>query len=179
MTAHGNVILDISKLIREVPNFPKPGVNFKDVTPLLADAAGLSLAVELLTQPYRTAHVDHVVGAESRGFIFGTAVARNLSAGFIPIRKRGKLPHTTRSVVYELEYGEDTVEIHEDAFRPGERILLIDDLLATGGTMKACCDLVEACGGHIVGIAILIELRFLKAREKLNRYNIHSVIQYD
>lgn len=171
-------IPDLSRLIRDVPDFPRPGVVFKDITPLLADPGGLSLAVELLTQPYRAAHIDHVVGAESRGFIFGTAVARNLSAGFIPIRKPGKLPCQTRSAVYDLEYGSDRVEIHLDALKPGERILLIDDLLATGGTMKACCELVEALGGHVVGIAVLIELAFLRGREKLSRYPVNSIITY-
>ena len=170
---------DLSRLIRDVPDFPRPGVVFKDVTPLLADPGGLSLAVELLTQPYRSVHIDHVVGAESRGFIFGTAVARNLSAGFIPIRKPGKLPCSTRSAVYDLEYGTDRVEIHLDALKPGEKILLIDDLLATGGTMKACCDLVESLGGQVAGIAVLIELAFLKGRDKLSRFPVHSIITYE
>ncbi len=175
----GERIQALSTLIRDIPDYPKPGVVFKDITPLLADPAGLSLAVELLTQPYRSAHVNHVVGAESRGFIFGTAVARNLSAGFIPIRKPGKLPHETRSVSYELEYGSDQFEVHVDALRPGQRILLVDDLLATGGTMKACCELVEGLSGDIVGVAVLIELGYLKGREKLSNYNVYSVIKYD
>ncbi len=169
---------DLEKLIRDVPDFPKKGVLFKDITPLLADPAGLSLAVEYLTQPYRAAHIDVVVGAESRGFIFGTAVARNLSAGFVPIRKPGKLPAAKRSHTYELEYGTDTVEIHADAVRPGQRVLMMDDLLATGGTMRACCELVKELGGQIVGVAVLIELAFLKGREKLGEYDIHSVICY-
>ncbi len=123
--------------------------------------------------------VDRVVGAESRGFIFGTAVARNVSAGFIPIRKPGKLPWTTRSLTYDLEYGTDTLQIHSDAIQPGQRVLLVDDLLATGGTMKASCDLVAGLGGEIVGVAVLIELAFLNGRAKLSDYPVHSVISYD
>ncbi len=169
---------DLQRLIRDVPDFPKKGVLFKDITPLLADPAGLSLAVEYLTQPYRACHVDKVVGAESRGFIFGTAVARNLSAGFVPIRKPGKLPAERRALTYELEYGTDTLEIHADAIAPGQRVVLMDDLLATGGTMRACCDLVKELGGKIVGVAVLIELAFLHGREKLREYDVHSVICY-
>jgi len=171
-------VKDLERLIRDVPDFPKKGVLFKDITPLLADPAGLSLAVEYLTQPYRAAHVDTVVGAESRGFIFGTAVARNLSAGFVPIRKPGKLPAARRSLTYQLEYGTDTLEIHADAIRPGQRVVLMDDLLATGGTMRACCDLVRELGGEIVGVAVLIELAFLKGRDRLREYDVHSVICY-
>lgn len=170
---------DLAPLIRDIPDFPKKGIIFKDITPLLADPAGLSMAVELLTQPYRSAHIDVVVGAESRGFIFATAVARNLSAGFVPIRKPGKLPYERRSHTYELEYGTDTLEIHTDAIKPGKRVLLVDDLLATGGTMKACCELVKSCGGIIVGVAVLIELGFLRGRELLRDYHVHSVIRYD
>lgn len=169
---------DLERLIRDVPDFPKKGVMFKDITPLLADPAGLSLAVEYLTQPYRAAHVDTVIGAESRGFIFGTAVARNLSAGFVPIRKPGKLPSKRRSLTYQLEYGTDTLEIHADAIKPGQRVVLVDDLLATGGTMRACCDLVKELGGHIVGVAVLIELAFLHGRDQFKEYDVHSVICY-
>lgn len=174
----GEGFVDLATLIRDVPDFPAKGVIFKDITPLLQDPAGLSLAVEMLTQPYRQQHIDLVVGAESRGFIFGTAVARNLSAGFIPIRKPGKLPYKTRSAEYELEYGTDTLAIHVDAIKHGQQVLLVDDLLATGGTMKACCELVEACGGQVAGIAVLIELGFLQGREKLSKYAIHSIINY-
>lgn len=166
-------------LIRDVPDFPKPGVVFKDITPLLASPAGLSMAVEYLTQPFRHQSIDIVVGAESRGFIFGTAVARNLSAGFVPIRKPGKLPGRTMKVEYELEYGRDSLEIIVDAIRPHARVLMIDDLLATGGTMSACCRLVEEFECDIVGVAFLIELRFLRGREKLRQYPIHSVIEID
>ncbi len=170
--------MDLSKLIRNVPDFPKPGIVFKDITPLLGDPAGLSLAVELLTQPYRARHVDLVVGAESRGFIFGTAVARNLSAGFVPIRKPGKLPYKTRAAEYQLEYGTDQLAIHVDAIREGQEVLLVDDLLATGGTMAASCELVESCGGRVAGLAVLIELGFLKGRENLGNYELHSIIKY-
>jgi adenine phosphoribosyltransferase len=170
---------DLKKLIHDVPDFPKQGIVFKDITPLLADPAGLSMAVEFLTQPYRGMKIDQVVGAESRGFIFGTAVARNLSAGFVPIRKPGKLPRKTRKASYELEYGFDAMEIHEDAVRPGDRVLMIDDLLATGGTMAACCELIERLNGQIAGVAVLIELAFLKGRKKLAKYPVHSIIRYE
>ncbi len=172
-------LVNLERLIRDVPDFPKPGIVFKDITPLLADPAGLRLAVELLTQPFRSRPIDVVVGAESRGFIFGTAVARNLSAGFVPIRKPGKLPYKTRSARYELEYGFDELAIHVDAIRPGQQVLLVDDLLATGGTMKASCELVEAGGGIVAGIAVLIELGFLNGRAKLSGYDLHAIINYD
>ena len=157
----------LTPLIHDVPDFPKDGVLFKDITPLLADPGALALAVELMANPFRGAGVELVVGAESRGFIFGTAVAQALSAGFVPVRKPGKLPRTTHQVEYGLEYGTDTVEIHTDAIRPGQRVLMVDDLLATGGTLRACCDLVEKIEGDIVGITVLIELMFLNGREKL------------
>ena len=171
-------IIDLRKMIRDVPDFPKPGIVFKDITPLLRDEAGLSLAVEYLTQPFRAQHVDVVVGAESRGFIFGTAVARNLSAGFVPIRKPGKLPSRTRSEEYALEYGTDKVEIHEDAIKPGDRVLMVDDVLATGGTMAACCRLVDSLGGQVVATAFLLELAFLGGRKLLSKYAVHSVLIY-
>jgi len=172
-------LADLRRLIRDVPDFPKAGILFRDITPLLQAPAGLSLSVEFLTQPYRHLHVDIVVGAESRGFIFGTAVARNLSAGFVPIRKPNKLPADKIGLTYDLEYGTDTLEIHADAIQPGQRVLVIDDLLATGGTMKACCELVEKLGGEIVGVAVLIELMSLKGRDKLDKWDVRSVLQYD
>lgn len=172
-------ITKLRDLIRDVPDFPKPGVVYKDITPLLQHPAGLSLAVEYLTQPFRHIRVDIVAGAESRGFIFGTAVARNISAGFVPLRKPGKLPHSTRAAHFDLEYGTDSLEIHEDAITPGSRVLLVDDLLATGGTMAACCELVESLGGEIVGLAVLIELSFLRGRDRLSRYPVHSILTYD
>jgi adenine phosphoribosyltransferase len=168
---------DLARRIRDIPGFPKPGVVFKDITPLLRDPASLALAVEYLAQPYRGKEVSVVAGAESRGFIFGTAVAQALSAGFVPIRKPGKLPAATRSASYELEYGTDSLEIHVDAISRADRVLMVDDLLATGGTMEACCELVESLGGQIVGVSFLIELAFLHGREKLSKYPVHSIIQ--
>lgn len=180
MERHDQVMITkLRDLIRDVPDFPKPGINFKDITPLLAHPAGLSLAVEYLTQPFRHMQIDMVTGAESRGFIFGTAVAQNLSAGFIPIRKPGRLPTDTISEEYTLEYGSETVEIHTDAIQPGDRVLLVDDVLATGGTMAACCRLVEKLGGQIAGIAVLIELSFLNGRKQLNGHPLHSILTYD
>ncbi len=172
-------VAQLEKLIRDVPDFPKPGIVFKDITPLLRDPAGLSLAVEYLTQPFRSQRVDVVVGAESRGFIFGTAVARNLSAGFVPIRKRGKLPRETLKAEYALEYGTDELQIHSDAIASADRVLIVDDLLATGGTLAACCKLVEQLNANIVGISLLIELTFLKGREQLGRYPLHALLRYD
>ncbi len=170
-------LTELGDLIRTIADWPKPGVNFKDITPLLRDPAGLALAVEYLSQPFRGQHVDVVVGAESRGFIFGTAVATTLSAGFVPIRKPGKLPAATRAEEYELEYGSDQLEVHVDAIQRGQRVLLVDDLLATGGTMAACCRLVEGLGGQIVGAAVLIELEFLHGRRKLASHPVYSVIK--
>jgi adenine phosphoribosyltransferase len=168
----------LENLIREVPDFPKPGIVFKDITPLLADAAGLALAVELMANPFRKARIDRVVGAESRGFIFGTAIAQSLNAGFIPVRKPGKLPAHRQSRRYQLEYGEDTLEMHADAIDSSHRVLMVDDLLATGGTMKACCELVQDLGGKIVGISVLIELAFLNGRRVVKPLEVESVLRY-
>ena len=172
------MIQDLKKLIRDIPDFPKPGILFRDITPLLANPSGLALAVELLANPYRGKNIDLVVGAESRGFIFGTAVACCLSAGFVLVRKPGKLPHKRVSKTYELEYGTDTLEMHSDAIVKGQRVLVVDDLLATGGTMQACCQLVQELGGTLAGVAVLIELSGLGARNKMP-YDIHSVLRYD
>jgi adenine phosphoribosyltransferase len=169
----------LKRLIRDIPDFPKPGVMFRDITPLLADASGLALAVELLANPFRGKNIDLVVGAESRGFIFGTAVACCLSAGFVLVRKPGKLPHKKVSMPYDLEYGTDTLEMHADAIVRGQRVLVVDDVLATGGTMKACCDLVEHLGGHVVGAAVLTELLDLNGRAKLPGTQVHSVLKYE
>src|SRR6195952_2711605 len=168
-------IVQLKSLIRDIPDFPKPGILFRDITPLLSDPKGLALAVELLANPFRGKNIDLVVGAESRGFIFGTAVACCLSAGFVIVRKPGKLPHTKVSMTYDLEYGTDTLEMHSDSIVKGQRVLVVDDLLATGGTMKACCDLVERLGGTVAGLAVLIELADLAGRAKLP-YEIHSVL---
>jgi len=171
---------ELSALIVDVPDFPKPGVTFKDMTPLLADPAALSLAVELMANPYRGKGVQLVVGAESRGFIFGTAIAQALSAGFVPVRKPGKLPREVHGMDYDLEYGTDRLEIHTDAIKTGQRILLVDDVLATGGTMRAKCNLAEKIGAEIVGITVLIELEFLQGRELLGDFgnDVHGVLRY-
>ena len=170
----------LKRLIRDIPDFPRPGVIFKDFTPLLADPGGLALGVELMVNPFRGAGIDLVIGAESRGFIFGTAVAQALSAGFVPIRKPGKLPGAVRGVDYDLEYGSDRLEIHEDALHPGRRVLLIDDLLATGGTMRACAELAASANAHIAGMAFLIELLPLRGRERLTEFGpVRAVLQYD
>jgi adenine phosphoribosyltransferase len=169
----------LRRLIRDIPDFPKPGIQFRDITPLLADPSGLALAVELLANPYRGKYIDLVVGAESRGFIFGTAVACCLSAGFGLVRKPGKLPYKRISKTYDLEYGKDTLEMHADGVIEGQRVLIVDDLLATGGTMTACVDLVKSLGGEVVGVAVLIELMGLGGRDKLDVPDVHSVITYE
>jgi len=169
----------LKPLIREIPDFPKKGILFRDITPLLANPSGIALAVEMLANPFRGKNIDLVVGAESRGFIFGTAVACCLSAGFVLVRKPGKLPHKKVSMTYDLEYGTDTLEMHEDSILKDQRVLIVDDLLATGGTMKACSDLVERVGGKVVGLAVLIELAGLNGRQKLNGQAVHSVLKYE
>ena len=172
-------MINLAGLIRDVPDFPKKGIVFKDITPLLASPQGLAMAVEVLCNPFRGKGIQTVIGAESRGFIFGTAIAQALSCGFVPVRKPGKLPSDKLTLVYDLEYGTDTLEIHKDAVKKGERCLIVDDLLATGGTMGACCNLVESLGGQIMGIAVLIELTFLGGRKKFGKYDLHSAIKYD
>jgi adenine phosphoribosyltransferase len=172
------MIQDLKTLIRDVPDFPKPGILFRDITPLLADPSGLALSVELLANPFRGKGISLVVGAESRGFIFGTAVACCLSAGFALVRKPGKLPHKRVSKTYDLEYGTDTLEMHADAIVHGQRVLIVDDVLATGGTMKACIDLVTGLGGDLAGIAVLIELAGLNGRAKIAPHALHSVLHY-
>ncbi|MFH0835211.1 MAG: adenine phosphoribosyltransferase [Candidatus Micrarchaeota archaeon] len=171
--------MDLSAHIRNVPDFPKKGIGFKDITTLLKDKAAFRDAVKQLSAPYATGGVDIVVGIESRGFILGAAVAHELGVGFVPLRKPGKLPYKTLRQEYALEYGTDAIEIHEDAISPGERVLLVDDLLATGGTAKAACDLIEKLGGKIVGLEFLIELSFLKGREKLGSRKVRALIKYD
>lgn len=175
-----NAVERLLPYIRDVPDFPKPGVMFKDFTPLLRDPAALALGVEMMVNPYRSgSHVDLVIGAESRGFIFGIALARALSAGFVPVRKPGKLPAETTAMDYVLEYGSDTLEIHTDAIEPGQRVLLVDDLLATGGTMRTCCELVSSMKAEIVGITVLIELTALNGRERVEEFgDVHSVLRY-
>lgn len=157
----------LRKLIVDVPDFPKPGIVFKDFTPLLRDPQGLALAIELMSNPFRGKGVDLVVGAESRGFIFGIAVAQHLSAGFVPVRKAGKLPRKVRAVQYALEYGTDRLEVHEDAIQPGQRVLLVDDLLATGGTASAAAALASRQGAQVIAYAFVVELDFLDGRTHL------------
>ncbi|TVQ31112.1 MAG: adenine phosphoribosyltransferase [Phycisphaeraceae bacterium] len=169
----------LRSLIRDVPDFPKPGVIFRDITPLLADPSGLGMAIELMANPFRGHSVDLVVGAESRGFIFGIAVAQTLAVGFAPIRKPGKLPHDTVGAEYQLEYGSDRLEIHRDAVKKNQRVLIVDDLIATGGTLKASLDLVEELGADVVGASVLIELVALRGRDRIGEgRRLHSLIQY-
>jgi len=172
-------MLDLKQTIRSIPDFPKPGIIFRDITTLLQNPAALRQSVDLIAEHFDEGSIDVVVGAEARGFIFGPAVAYRLNAGFVPIRKPGKLPYQTIRATYQLEYGTDTVEMHKDAIEPGQRVLMIDDLLATGGTMAACCKLVEQIGGKIAGCAFVIELSFLKGRGKLTGYEIFSLVDYD
>lgn len=164
--------------IRHVPDFPKPGILFYDITTLLNDPDGFRDMIDALAAPYVGAGVEQVVGIESRGFILGAAVANRLNAGFVPIRKPGKLPSKTLREEYALEYGTDCVEIHHDAFAPGQKVLLVDDVLATGGTARASSGLIRRVGGDLVGLSFLIELNFLNGRAKLNGEQIHSVLQY-
>jgi len=171
--------MDLGDFIRDIPDFPKKGIIFKDITPLLLDPMVLDEAIVRLAEPYRDAGIEVVVGIESRGFIFGPAVAREIGAGFVPVRKPGKLPHKTVSREYALEYGTDAIEMHADAIADGMKVLMLDDLLATGGTMAAACEMVKDLGGDIVGIAFLIELCFLNGREKLTDYEVHSLIRVE
>ena len=171
--------IDLKKTIRDVPDFPKKGIIFKDITTLLKDKKALQQTIDILATECSKKKLKYVVGIESRGFIFGTALACKLGVGFIPVRKKGKLPAKTRSVSYSLEYGTDSLEIHEDALKPGDKVLIVDDLLATGGTVEAVAKLVSGLGAKIVGIAFVIELSFLKGREKLKGYPVFSIIQYD
>ena len=164
--------------IRHIPDFPKPGILFYDITTLLNDPQGFSEMVDALASPFVGTGIEQVVGIESRGFILGAAVANHLKAGFVPIRKPGKLPSKTHREDYALEYGVDGLEIHTDAWREGQRILIVDDVLATGGTAKAAAGLVKRVGGHLVGLSFLIELNFLQGRDKLAGETLHSVLQY-
>jgi adenine phosphoribosyltransferase len=170
--------VDLRAKIREIPDFPKPGILFYDITTLLKDPDAFKGAIDLLVDPYRDRRVDVVVGMESRGFIFSAPMAYILGVGFVPVRKLGKLPAETVSVEYALEYGTNTLEIHRDAITPGQRVLIVDDLLATGGTVSGTIDLVRRIGGEVVGLVFLVELRFLKGRERLRGYDVHSIIQY-
>ncbi|HQZ83812.1 MAG TPA: adenine phosphoribosyltransferase [Pyrinomonadaceae bacterium] len=170
---------NLKKLIREVPDFPKPGINFYDITTLLLDPEGLRLSVDALADLANGQKVDTVIGVESRGFIFGAPVAYKLDAGFIPVRKPKKLPAEKVSISYDLEYGTDTLEMHKDAVGEGHNVLIVDDLLATGGTARAVVDLVESVGGNVAALLFVVELDFLKGREKFAGYNVQSLVRYD
>ena len=170
--------MDLKKYIADIPDFPEPGVLFRDVTPLLADKDAYQESVRLLAEFGKDKNVDVIAGPEARGFLFGCPVAYKVNAGFVPVRKPGKLPRETVSASYDLEYGKNEVHIHADSIKPGENVVIIDDLLATGGTVEATIQLVEQLGGKVVGIAFLIELEALKGREKLKDYNVYSVLTY-
>ncbi len=169
---------DIQKLIRDVPDFPKPGIMFKDITPLLVDGQAFHRAIDLMAEHYKKHKIDQVVCVEARGFILGAPLAYRLGAGIVPVRKPGKLPHETIQATYALEYGTDTLEIHKDAIPAGGRVLIADDVLATGGTVGGVLKLIEQLQGKVVGIAFLIELGFLKGREKIKGHDIFSLIRY-
>ncbi|MEW6360698.1 MAG: adenine phosphoribosyltransferase [Pyrinomonadaceae bacterium] len=169
---------NLKKLIREVPDFPKPGINFYDITTLLKDAAGFEETIDQMTETCRGMNIDTVIGIESRGFIFGAPLAYQLGVGFVPVRKPKKLPAEKVSVSYDLEYGQDTLEMHRDAVGEGHKVLIVDDLLATGGTAKAVVELVEGVGGKVAGLLFAVELTFLGGREKLAGYNVKSLVRY-
>lgn len=170
---------ELKKLIREVPDFPKPGINFYDITTLLKDPEGLESTIDALTEMCRGMQIDTIIGVESRGFIFATPLAYQLGTGFIPVRKPKKLPAEKVAISYDLEYGQDTLEMHKDAVGEGHRVLIVDDLLATGGTARAVCDLVESVGGVVAGLLFVVELDFLGGRAKFDGYDVKSLINYD
>ena len=169
--------MDLKKYIRDIPNFPKEGIIFKDITTLLKDGKAFARAVNMIADEYKNKKVDVILSVEARGFIFGAAVAYKMGVGLVPVRKKGKLPHKTHSIMYDLEYGQDTLQIHQDAFAKGANVLIVDDLLATGGTTQAVVKLVEKMGGEIAGIAFVIELLPLKGRDKLKGYQVTSLIK--
>jgi len=171
--------MELKDTIRSIPDWPKPGIVFRDITTLLKDPAALRAAIDALTAPFANDDIDLVLGAEARGFIFAPAVAYHLGTGFVPVRKPGKLPAETVTKTYELEYGTDSVAAHRDAISPGQKVLVLDDLLATGGTAKACCELVEELGGEVLACAFLIELSFLPGRRTLDGYRVVSLIDYE
>ncbi|MBU2512878.1 adenine phosphoribosyltransferase [bacterium] len=170
---------ELKKFIRNIPDFPKPGIQFKDITTLFQNRWGLQRCFDILEEQYRYQQIDKIAGIEARGFIMGAALADRLNCGFVLIRKKGKLPGKTISESYELEYGTDELEIHVDAINPGEKVLIVDDLLATGGTLKAAADLIKKVGGEIIGLSCIIELLGLNGREKLGQLPFHSLVTYD
>jgi len=169
---------ELVRKIRSIPDFPKKGILFRDITPLLQDSLSFRTAVELLSEHYEGKELDLVVSVEARGFILGAPLAYKLGLGFVPVRKPGKLPYEVDRITYELEYGEDTIEIHRDAIKKGDKVLVFDDLLATGGTARGICDLVEKLGGRIAGVCFLIELSGLKGRKRLKGYDVFSLIKF-
>lgn len=174
-----NQQMDLKQYIRDIPDWPKKGILFRDITPLLKNPQAFSMAVDALCAGFKQAQVEYVAAVEARGFIFGSAVAQKLGVGFVPIRKKGKLPWQTESISYDLEYGVDTLEVHRDSISHEARVLMVDDLLATGGTMAAACRLIEKIGGQVIGITFLIELVGLEGRKKITGYDVRSVISYD
>jgi adenine phosphoribosyltransferase (EC 2.4.2.7) len=170
---------DLKDYVRSIPDFPEPGIIFRDITSILQSKEGLKLAIDKMQDLLEGVDFDLIVGPESRGFIFGVPIAYNLNKAFVPVRKKGKLPCETVSVDYELEYGKASIEIHKDAIKPGQKVVIVDDLIATGGTIEAITKLVEMLGGEVVKIIFLIELKGLKGRERLARYDVDAVIQYD
>lgn len=170
--------MDLKQFIRDIPDYPKEGILFKDITPLLANAKAFQAVIDQFESKYGDAQVDAIVAAEARGFVFGAPLALAMGASFVPVRKPGKLPYQTRSHTYDLEYGTDTLEIHVDALSSGQNVLIVDDLLATGGTVEACCKLIEGCGANIVGCGFVIELGFLGGAQKLTAYEPYSLITY-
>jgi len=171
--------MDFKEKIAIVPNFPKEGISFKDITPLIGDGKAFQELIDTMAKKLKELKVDYIAGPEARGFIFGVPLAYALGVGFIPIRKPGKLPQETVSITYDLEYGTDTLEIHKNAFKRGDRVALVDDLLATGGTISACAKLIELAGGEVASIDFMIELTELKGRDKLEGYHVESMVQYD
>mgnify|MGYP001195260768 CR=1 FL=1 len=172
------MLKQLKSLIRDVPDFPSPGIVFRDITPLMADPAGLAMSVEFMANPFRNTGIDVVLGAESRGFIFGAALAAKMHLPFVPARKPGKLPAETVKVEYALEYGKDALEMHVDALHEGARVLIVDDLVATGGTAKATAELVEKLGGTVAGFAFVVELGFLEGAHELAPHPVHSLVRY-
>lgn len=169
---------ELKNIIRDIPDYPKKGIIFKDITPLLKNAKAFKKCIENMKNHYKGQKVDVIASVESRGFIFGTVLSYIMGAGFVPIRKKGKLPYKTISETYDLEYGQDTLEIHQDAFSKGDKVIIVDDVLATGGTVNACVNLIKKLGGDIVGLSFLIELSFLNGRNKLKEYDVYSEIIY-
>lgn len=170
---------DLKEIIRNIPDFPKKGIVFRDITPLIGEGEAFKYVIDEFAKRYKNKKIDYIVSVESRGFIFGAALAYVIGAGLIPVRKKGKLPHETYQVTYDLEYGKDTLEIHKDALEKGKNVLILDDLLATGGTTRATIDLVNKLGGKVLEVAFVIELEFLKGREKIKDVPIFSLVKYD